>query len=466
MRSMLAQVSVAIVAAGCAGPSEAPPAQVDAPDDGGGRSRVACEAAPASDFYTRAAPDLAGLAPGTALWCDTYGPAGARFAGHIGHRVAYVTTAVIHAAAGDTVQKVVAIGQVWISTAPAEGPRAVLVNTHGLTGVRPTCAPSAYGGFDHAYLVGRVPGAVIAVPDYAGLGRDAGLRTSDAGTAVPHPVTGQPMRPFRNVAHPYLSLEGQGRAAIDLVRAARMLEGAGLPARPRWLVLGVSQGGHAALAAGEVWSAGYGDDTELAGVVAGAPGSALDDDSNTTAEIERVLAPAVLSGLALEYPEIAPAAFFSRQALAAFDQTANAGCLSSQTVDDWALTFATYLAGAPLYRVSPASDPAALAMLRDNSPARRATRAPIFIGQVTGDPFITPARTANLVAAERARNPGRITSCVYPGEALGQPWPDRAGNHAAFRWMFGAGPATCAGPDGQPTGDGAAAFVAARLGAP
>src|SRR5947208_16432954 len=68
--------------------------------------------------------------------------------------------------------------------------------------------------------------------------------------------------------HPYLIGEGEARAALDSVRAARQISE--LTLDQRMVVWGYSQGGHAALWAGIVGPR-YAPDLEILGVVAIAP---------------------------------------------------------------------------------------------------------------------------------------------------------------------------------------------------
>ena len=112
---------------------------------------------------------------------------------------------------------------------------------HGTTGAADVCAPSRLGdGIPPLADELLDAGYAIAATDYEGL-----------GTRGPHP---------------YLVGTSEGRSVLDAARAARQLLGAS----PRVVVWGHSQGGHAALFAGEMapW---YASDLDVVGVVAGAP---------------------------------------------------------------------------------------------------------------------------------------------------------------------------------------------------
>jgi hypothetical protein len=126
---------------------------------------------------------------------------------------------------------------------------------HGTSGVGDACAPSKWpdlydNGLWDLYL-DQVDdllseGYVVAATDYEGLGT-AGL-------------------------HTYLQTDGLGRATIDGVRAARQV----VPnASSKWATVGHSEGGQAAIGAGEL-AASYGKGLTYVGAVAYAPAQHLE----------------------------------------------------------------------------------------------------------------------------------------------------------------------------------------------
>jgi alpha-beta hydrolase superfamily lysophospholipase len=129
------------------------------------------------------------------------------------------------------------------------GGRPVVAWAHPTTGVVRHCAPSLV-----PQVLSWIPGLdamlargyVVAATDYPGL-----------GTVGPHP---------------YLIGRSEGRAVLDSVRAARELQDSG--AGTRFAVWGHSQGGHAALFAGEL-ARGYAPELEIVGVAAAAPATEL-----------------------------------------------------------------------------------------------------------------------------------------------------------------------------------------------
>jgi len=142
-------------------------------------------------------------------------------------------------------------GVVMASTLPAPvGGRPVVAWAHPTTGVARNCAPSILKGvFDtipHLPALMALDDVVVAT-DYPGL-----------GTAGPHP---------------YLVGESEGRAVLDSVRAARQIPKAG--AGSRFAAWGHSQGGHAALFAGQL-AKGYAPELTLVGIAAIAPATELE----------------------------------------------------------------------------------------------------------------------------------------------------------------------------------------------
>lgn len=142
---------------------------------------------------------------------------------------------------------------------PPPGGRPIVAWAHPTSGIVPRCAPSlAIFLFQQIQglrsMVGR--GYIVAATDYPGLG-------------TPGP-------------HPYLVGESEGRAVLDIVRAARDLPGAG--GAKDFTLWGHSQGGQAVLFAGQL-APTYAPDLHLLGVAAAAPATDLatlmSDDINS-----------------------------------------------------------------------------------------------------------------------------------------------------------------------------------------
>ncbi|MFK8004531.1 MAG: lipase family protein [Polyangiales bacterium] len=124
----------------------------------------------------------------------------------------------------------------------------IVGNNHGTTGVAESCGltGTVYGAGLAGLFGAR--GMIGVAPDYPGLGT--------AG------------------AHPYLVTEIEGRAVLDSLRAARQLSRwLGLPLSDRFATTGLSQGGHATLAAA-MQHAAYAPDLDIRAFGAAAPASA------------------------------------------------------------------------------------------------------------------------------------------------------------------------------------------------
>ncbi len=148
-------------------------------------------------------------------------------------------------------------GLVAAPTAPAPpGGYPVVVVAHGTAGINQGCAPSIkpFGKVDdkntaYEFLVGQYVGAGYAVvmADFEGLG-----------------VKGN---------NSYLVGEVEGRNVLDSARALKAFPD--LKVNPKVLIAGQSQGGHAALWAGQV-QPNYAPDVDIIGVVGQAPATDLE----------------------------------------------------------------------------------------------------------------------------------------------------------------------------------------------
>ena len=133
------------------------------------------------------------------------------------------------------------------AAAPAGG-RKIVGYTHGTVGVASRCAPSlrglAWGDFMRSEGIAEFvdAGYVVAATDYQGLG-------------TPGP-------------HPYLVGASEGMNELDMIRAARQIQGA--DASSDVALWGHSQGGHASLFTAEL-SQSYAPELNVVGVAAGAP---------------------------------------------------------------------------------------------------------------------------------------------------------------------------------------------------
>ncbi len=241
---------------------------------------VACPSARTADenMYEASPAELVGE-PGTII----------RVAPMPGLAVAGTAHRVLYRSRGLSDEPIAVSGVVIVpSGLPPEGGRDVIAWGHPTTGVVQACAPS-----QRAQMIVGIPGLadmlargyLVAATDYPGLG-------------TPGP-------------HPYLIGMSEGRAVLDAVRAARALSEAN--AGRRFAVWGHSQGGHAALYAGEL-ARSYAPELDLRGVAAAAPATFLADlvDRDLGTAKGRILGAMALYYIVRSYSAIRWTASWSR----------------------------------------------------------------------------------------------------------------------------------------------------------
>jgi acetyl esterase/lipase len=163
-------------------------------------------------------------------------------AGTMGYKVRYKSVS----PAGAPIE-VTGLAYIPKAKAPTGG-WPVLSYAHGTVGLADRCTPSNNITAIENTVAGAFSalGFVVVASDYEGLGT-----------------------PGR---HPYIIGVSEGRGVLDIVRAARQIPGATVS--NRFVTWGHSQGGHAALFAGEL-AATWAPELKLLGVAAGAPPSQL-----------------------------------------------------------------------------------------------------------------------------------------------------------------------------------------------
>ncbi|MEU8894555.1 lipase family protein [Nocardia sp. NPDC048505] len=181
-------------------------------------------------------------------------------------------------------------------TPPADG-WPVIGYAHGTTGLGTAAAPSRTGflRLERDHIDGWLAaGHVVAAADYEGL-------------AAPGP-------------HPYFNGEAVADDVVDAVRAAR---GLGHPVSTRWMVVGFSQGGHAALHVA-LMATGYAPELDFRGGVALCPPVYLSElVSQLTSDPQRQLSPIVpllLAGLTTSHPGFDPSGLLRGPGRALFDR--------------------------------------------------------------------------------------------------------------------------------------------------
>jgi pimeloyl-ACP methyl ester carboxylesterase len=190
--------------------------------------------APAGDAFYQPKSLRSGR-PGEVIWAaPIIAPAGSR-----GWKILY------HSQAIDG-HDIAVSGTVIVPTSKAPpGGRPVISWAHGTHGLADACAPSK--ALDIAY---RIPG----IKDF--------IKQGDIVVATDYEGLGTPGE------HPYLVGESEARGVLDIVRAVRQMPGSS--ASTTTLVYGHSQGGQAALFAGQI-APSYAPELHLVGVTAVAP---------------------------------------------------------------------------------------------------------------------------------------------------------------------------------------------------
>ncbi len=259
---------------------------------------------------------------------------------------------------------------------PPPGGWPVVSNANGTVGMTSRCAISRRAGSSSTWGL-----PVVAVTtDYIGLG----------------PV---------GERHPYLSRTSEANSVIDAVRAARALPAAG--AGTRWLAIGGSQGGHAALSANELGER-RAPELDLLGTVALAPGAMFDRDyGGVDVFVKRVVTAMGLYGASTEYPGIDPDDYVT-PAVAAVAGVVDTGCLPEITAAFLGVPFDGFWAHDPIE-----TEPARSVFLA-NDVGRVRVDAPVLVVQGTEDTTVVPERTDDLV--ERMCGTGQVLShLVVPG---------------------------------------------------
>ena len=254
---------------------------------------------------------------------------------------------------------------------PPQGDRKIVAWAHGTTGVARSCAPSLFVR-PFTTIMGLsdllAAGYVVAATDYPGL-----------GTAGPHP---------------YLVGISEARAVIDSVRAARHLVA---NVGTQFALWGHSQGGHAALFAGQIVRS-YAPELTLVGIAAGAPPTFLsvllrDDVSEP---VGRLVASYTLWSWSRVYGASIERVTFP-SALPVIDTIA-AECSETMgedlrlLMDTW--RFHRRLLSADLEAAEPWAR-----LIATNTPASSSAGVPLFIAQGTGDRIVRASVTDTFVDA-------------------------------------------------------------------
>ena len=251
----------------------------------------------------------------------------------------------------------------------------ILSWAHGTTGFAGICAPSLFtsqGGVGPYLLPGLADylqaGYVVAATDYQGLGTPG--------------------------IHPYLLGASEGMGVLDAARAARLLPG--IHTSDTLMIYGHSQGGHAALFAGQL-APTYAPDLHLAGVVAAAPATGL---STIMSVVTTSVGQAIIEFTipvaytwAETYHDLPLSDMFTQSGEQAAASLVPRGCFSAlvSAIASRHLTpDAVFLPGA-------ATNQVVLSHAKLNDPGLTKTPAPMLIVQGTADTTVPPSLTDEYV---------------------------------------------------------------------
>src|SRR6476469_8162497 len=363
---------VLVTGAGCNRPQRASSASNAAPTRHEIRARITARTPDA--FYDP--PSNLPRQPGALLRSEPLKevilPAGVR-----GWRILYATTV-------NDSTPATAVATVFAPTNLPAGPRPVIIWEHGTTGLLQKCMPSLFSAPS-----GGIPG------------RD---RIVKAGWVV---VETDYSFAEKGGPHPYLIGEGEARATLDSVRAARQMSE--LTLDQRIVVWGYSQGGHAALWTGIVGPR-YAPDLEILGVAAIAPASNIKNILAMNIAVDKRFGPYLALAYSRFYPDITFEQALRPEALVAARQIVNLCDFlppeDPERIEALAATF-----DGPALATS--SNKALQARLEQNA-ANGLIKAPVVIAQGVSDSVVPPSATDAYVE-ERCSAGQRLEYWTFAG---------------------------------------------------
>jgi pimeloyl-ACP methyl ester carboxylesterase len=367
-----AALLVLLVGAGCNRPKQASSESSAAPTPQEARASITAHAPDA--FYDP--PSDLPHQPGALLRSeplkDVVLPAGMR-----GWRILYATTV-------DDSTPATAVATVFAPSDPPAGPRPVIAWEHATTGLLQKCMPSLVSlptkGVPWCNRI-VMAGWVVVGTDY-----------SFAEKGGPHP---------------YLIGEGEARATLDSVRAARQMSE--LTLDKRIVVWGYSQGGHTALWSGIVGPR-YAPDLEIFGVAAIAPAANIKNILAMNVEVDKRFGPYLALAYSRFYSDITFEQALRPEALNAARQIVNlCGFLPPEDSERIEALTATF--GGPALATS--SNKALQLRLEQNTPDGLIS-APVVIAQGLSDTVVPPQATGAYVD-ERCSAGQRLEYWTFAG---------------------------------------------------
>jgi len=303
---------------------------------------------------------------------DVILPAGMR-----GWRILYATSV-------DNNTPATAVATVFAPADPSAGPRPVIAWEHATTGLLQKCMPSLLSASTKGILCrDRIVMAswVVVATDY-----------SFAEKGGPHP---------------YMIGEGEARAALDSVRAARQMSE--LTLDKRMVIWGYSQGGHAALWTGIVGPR-YAPDLEILGIAAIAPAANVKKILEMNVDADKRFGPYLALSYSRFYPDITFEQALRPEALdAAREIVSLCDFLPPDDLERIETLTATF--DGPALAMS--SNEALQARLEQNTPVGP-IQAPIVIAQGLSD-IVVPSSVTDAYVEERCAAGQRLEYWTFAG---------------------------------------------------
>src|SRR5215467_6794177 len=302
-------------------------------------------------------------------------------AGVQGWRILYATSV-------DDNTPAAAVAIVFAPTDSSTRPRPVVAWEHATTGLLQKCMPSLLSWSTKGILERNrivMAGWVVVATDYSFAEKDG--------------------------PHPYLIGEGEARAALDSVRAARQMPE--LTLDKRTVVWGYSQGGHAALWAG-IAGPRYAPDVKILGAAAIAPAANIKNILAMNAEVDKRFGPYLALSYSRFYPDITFEQAIRPEALDAARQMVKLCDFlppeDSERLEALAATF-----DGPALATS--SNKALQARLEQNTPDAP-IRAPVVIAQGLSD-NVVPSSATDAYVEERCSAGQRLEYWTFAGRDHG-----------------------------------------------
>jgi pimeloyl-ACP methyl ester carboxylesterase len=294
-----------------------------------------------------------------------------------GWRILYATTV-------DDNTPAMAVAIVFAPADPPAGARPVIAWEHATTGLLQKCMPSLLSMPSKGIPWCRrivMAGRVVVGTDY-----------SFAEKGGPHP---------------YLIGEGEARAALDSVRAARQMPE--LTLDKRTVIWGYSQGAHAALWSGIVGPR-YAPDLEILGVAAIAPPANIEKSLAMSVEADKRFGPYLAFSYSRFYPDITFEKALRPEALDAARQIVNFCSFQPPEDQERIAALAATFDGPALATTSNK----ALQVRLEQNTADRPIEAPVVIAQGLSDTVVPPSATDTYVQ-ERCAAGQRLEYWTFEG---------------------------------------------------